>query len=119
MQSELIKAKKRRARRAKRIRKPLIHCARPRMSVNRSLKNLYVQIIDDRESKTVVGISTAHKDIKTIKGRKEQAKKAGEILAKLAKEKGVDKVVFDRGHCKYHGRLAAFAEGAREAGLVF
>ena len=119
MQSELIKAKKRRVRRAKRVRKPLIHSARPRMSVCRSLKNLYVQIIDDRESKTLVGISTKHKDVSSIKGRKEQAKKAGELLAKLALEKGVDKVVLDRGHCKFHGRVAAFAEGAREAGLIF
>lgn len=119
MQSELIKAKKRQVRRAKRIRKPLIKSARPRLSVNRSLKNLYVQLIDDRESKTIAGISTAHKDIKSIKGRKEQAKKAGELLAKQVKDKGIEKVVFDRGHCKFHGRIAAFAEGAREAGLVF
>ncbi|MCH9617001.1 MAG: 50S ribosomal protein L18 [Chlamydiia bacterium] len=119
MQSELKKAKIRQERRVKRNRKALIRSERPRLSVNRSLTNLYAQIIDDRESKTVVGLSTACKDLKTIKDRKERAKKAGAMLAKLALAKGVEKVVFDRGHCKFHGRIAAFAEGAREAGLVF
>lgn len=119
MQSELKKAKIRRSRRAKRVRKTLIRAERPRLSVNRSLTNLYGQIIDDRESKTVVGVSTACKELKSIKDRKERAKKAGEMLAKLCLEKGIDKVVFDRGYYKFHGRIAAFAEGARQAGLVF
>lgn len=119
MQSELKKAKIRQARRAQRIRKPLIHSARPRLSVNRSLTNLYAQIIDDRKGVTVVGLSTASKELKAIKSRKERAQKAGEMLAKLALEKGIDKVVFDRGHYKFHGRVAAFATGARQAGLIF
>ncbi len=119
MQSELKKAKVRQARRAQRIRKPLIKSDRPRLSVNRSLTAVYAQIIDDRESKTIVGISTASKELKGIKSRKERELKAGEMLAKLALEKGIDKVVFDRGHYKFHGRIATFAAGARQAGLIF
>ena len=119
MQSELKKAKIRQARRMKRVRKALIRSERPRLSVNRSLTNLYAQIIDDRESKTIVGISTASKELKSVSGRTEQSKKAGAMLAKLALSKGIEKVVFDRGSRKFHGRVAAFAEGAREAGLVF
>ncbi|MCH9621263.1 MAG: 50S ribosomal protein L18 [Chlamydiia bacterium] len=119
MQSELKKAKIRQDRRKMRVRAPLIKSSRLRLSVFRSLTNIYGQIIDDRESKTVVGISTQCKELKSIKNKTEKAKKAGEMLAKLAKEKGVDKVVFDRGYYKFHGRIAAFAEGARQAGLVF
>jgi large subunit ribosomal protein L18 len=119
MQSELIKAKKRQAKRARRIRKPLIHSERPRLSVHRSLTNVYAQIIDDRNSTTIVGISTASKELKSIKSRKERELKAGEMLAKLALEKGVNTVVFDRGHYKFHGRIATFATGARQAGLIF
>jgi large subunit ribosomal protein L18 len=119
MQSELKKTKVRRARRAKRVRKPLILSERSRLSVNRSLTNLYAQIIDDRNSITIVGVSTACKELSGIKNKTEKSRKAGELLAKAALEKGVTKVVFDRGHYKFHGRIAAFAEGAREAGLVF
>ncbi len=119
MQSELKKAKIRQCRRQRRVRKSLIKSARPRLSVNRSLTNLYAQIIDDRESKTIVGISTAVKELSSIKNKTEKAKRAGLILGKLAIEKGVTEVVFDRGFYKFHGRIAAFAEGAREAGLIF
>lgn len=119
MQSELKKTKIRQARRAKRIRKPLIRSQRERLSVCRSLKNLYAQIIDDRNSKTLVGLSTASKELSGIKNKTERAKKAGELLAKSAIEKGIKKVVFDRGFYKFHGRVAAFAEGARKAGLEF
>jgi large subunit ribosomal protein L18 len=119
MQSELKKTKIRRARRVKRIRKPLMRSDRHRLTVCRSLTNVYGQIIDDRNSMTTVGLSTSCKELSGIKNKTEKAKKAGEMLAKLALEKGVTKVVFDRGYYKFHGRVAAFAEGARSAGLVF
>ena len=119
MQSELKKAKMRQGRRKMRVRAPLIRSNRLRLSVNRTLTHVYGQIIDDREGKTLVGFSTQSKELTEVKGKTEKAKKAGELLAKLAKDKGIDKVVFDRGYYKFHGRIAAFAEGAREAGLVF
>lgn len=119
MQSELKKAKLRRARRAKSIRRDLIRSDRPRLSVFRSLKNISGQIIDDRKFITLVGISTSSKEIRELKTKKERAEKAGELLGKAALEKGIKKIVFDRGHNKYHGLIATFAEGARKAGLEF
>ena len=119
MESELKKTKKRRNNRVLRVRKPLVRSDRPRLVVNRSLKKIYAQLIDDRKSVTIAAISTQNKELKDIKNKCERAKKAGIALANAAKEKGVKKVVFDRRHNKYHGRIAAFAEGAREAGLVF
>lgn len=91
---------------------------RPRLSVFRSLKNISAQLVDDIAGKTLV--SAAVKDIKDEKGNKtEVANKVGKILAGKALEKGIKKVVFDRGSYKYHGRLKALAEGAREGGLEF
>jgi len=119
MQSELKKAKIRQDRRKKRVRAPLIRSNRLRLSIDRSLNNVYGQIINDRESKTLLGVSTLNKELKSIKNKTEKAKKAGQMLAELAKKQGIDKVVFDRGYYTYHGRIAAFADGAREAGLVF
>ena len=93
--------------------------ARPRLCVYRSLKNIYVQIIDDTCGKTLVSASTVEKDFETYGGNKDAAKKVGELAAKRALEKGIEEVVFDRGGYLYHGRVAALAEGAREAGLKF
>lgn len=90
----------------------------PRFSVFRSLKALALQLIDDEAGKTLVSLSS--KDIEKIKGTKiEIAKEAGKLLAQKAQEKGIKKVVFDKGAYKFHGRIKAAAEGAREAGLKF
>lgn len=91
---------------------------RPRLSVYRSEKNIYAQIIDDVNAVTVVAASSLDKTIE--KGsNKEAAKLVGELVAKRAIEKGITEVVFDRGGYVYHGRVQALADGAREAGLKF
>ena len=91
---------------------------RPRLSVYRSEKNIYAQIIDDVNAVTVVAASSLDKTIE--KGsNKEAAKLVGELVAKRAIEKGITEVVFDRGGDVYHGRIQALADGAREAGLKF
>ncbi len=95
---------------------------RPRLSVHRSLNHMYAQIIDDSRGNTVVAVSTLDKDFASEKGHKgnvSMAKKVGQLIAKRAIEKGLKKVVFDRGGYLYHGRVKALAEGAREAGLEF
>jgi large subunit ribosomal protein L18 len=96
--------------------------ARPRLSIYRSAKHMYAQIIDDTNAVTVVSASTADKELKANIGNGgsiEAAKQVGELIAKRAKEKGIDTVVFDRGGYLYHGRVQALADAAREAGLVF
>ena len=91
---------------------------RPRLSVYRSEKNIYAQIIDDVNAVTVVAASSLDKTIE--KGsNKEAAKLVGELVAKRAIVKGITEVVFDRGGYVYHGRIQALADGAREAGLKF
>ena len=91
---------------------------RPRLSVYRSEKNIYAQIIDDVNAVTVVAASSLDKTIE--KGsNKEAAQLVGELVAKRAIEKGITEVVFDRGGYVYHGRIQALADGAREAGLKF
>ena len=96
---------------------------RPRLVVFRSLTNIYAQIIDDFEQKTVVGIASNSKalaaKIKKAKTRTEISQIVGTEIAKLAKKKKISKVVFDRNGYKYHGRVKALAESAREAGLEF
>ncbi len=93
---------------------------RPRLSVYRSLKNIFVQIIDDTTGTTLVSASTIDKGSKTQNGGNiEAAKKVGESIAKKALEKGIDKVVFDRSGYIYTGRVKALADAAREAGLKF
>ena len=95
---------------------------RPRLSVFRSNRHIYAQIIDDTKGITLVSFSSLHKEFreKMSKGStKEAAKLVGEILAQKAKDKGIEKVVFDRAGYKYHGRVKALAEGAREGGLKF
>lgn len=95
---------------------------RPRLNVFRSLTNIYAQVIDDIAGRTLVSASTVDKEIAAqVAGKKktEAAKIVGQVLAERAKGAGISKVVFDRGGYKYHGRVAALAEGAREGGLEF
>ena len=93
---------------------------RYRVSVSKSLNNLSAQIIDDKQKKTLVSASSNEKDIKLKKVKKiEKSSLIGEILAKRAKEKNINKVYFDRGEYKYHGRLKVFAETLRKNGLKF
>ena len=93
--------------------------ARPRLSVFRSLKNIYVQVIDDTKGITLAAASTKDKDFSSYGGNIEAAKAVGAKIAKLAQEKGISEVVFDRGGYIYHGRVQALADAAREAGLKF
>jgi len=95
---------------------------RPRMSVFRSLANISVQIVDDLRGHTLASASSLEKDVRTaIKGlrKTDVAKKVGSLVAERAKRAGVAKVAFDRGAYKYHGRVKALADAAREAGLEF
>jgi len=90
---------------------------RPRLSVFRSNKDMYVQLIDDNNSVTLLGLSS--KIIVKGKNKTEKSYNLGVEFGKLAKDKGYTQIVFDRGGNKYHGRVKAFAEGARESGLIF
>lgn len=96
---------------------------RPRLSVYRSLDNIYAQIIDDSTGNTIVAVSSLAKEAKTevksVEGKINKSKLIGNILAKKALEKNIKQVVFDRGGFRYHGRVKALADGAREGGLVF
>lgn len=93
---------------------------RPRLNVYRSLKNIYAQVIDDETGKTLVSASSLDKELGLANGgNKDAAKAVGELVAKRAIEKGIKKVVFDRGGYIYHGRVEQLAEGAREGGLEF
>ena len=95
---------------------------RPRLAVFRSLNHIYAQIIDDSAGYTLVSASDLEAELKSGrdgKKKSEVAELVGEALAKKAKEKGIASVVFDRGGFKYHGRVKAFAEAARKAGLTF
>lgn len=109
-----------RVRRHLRIRKKVSGTSeRPRLSVYRSEKNIYAQIIDDVNKVTLVSASSIDKEFEGIGSNKEAARKVGTLLAKRALEKGIKSVVFDRGGYIYHGRIQELAEGAREAGLEF
>ena len=93
---------------------------RLRVSVSKSLNNLFAQIIDDKQKKTLVSASSIEKEVKLKKVKKiEKSSLIGEILAKRAKEKNISKVFFDRGAYKYHGRVKVFAETLRKNGLKF
>ena len=114
-----------RQRRHNRIRKRVSGTPeRPRLVVFRSLKNIEAQLVDDLGGNTILGMSTLSPELKDFKGESrnpqvEKAHAAGKLLAEKAKEQGVEAVVFDRGGYQYHGRVKAFAEGAREGGLKF
>jgi large subunit ribosomal protein L18 len=93
--------------------------ARPRLVVNRSARHLFVQIVDDTVGKTLVSASTMDPTIRSAEGDKTaKAKLVGALLAERAKSAGINAVVFDRGGYQYHGRVAAVADSAREAGLT-
>ena len=92
---------------------------RPRLNVYRSIANIYAQIIDDEKGVTLVSAGTVGKGFEAYGGNIAAAKAVGEAVAKKAIEKGIKEVVFDRGGYVYHGRVAALAEAAREAGLKF
>jgi large subunit ribosomal protein L18 len=109
-----------RGRRHNRLRKRLAGtAARPRLVVSRSARHIFVQVVDDVVGRTLVSASTMEADLRGFEGDKTaKAKKVGELVAERAKAAGVDEVVFDRGGNKYHGRVAAIADGAREGGLT-
>ncbi|WZH54199.1 MAG: 50S ribosomal protein L18 [Nocardioides alkalitolerans] len=93
---------------------------RPRLVVTRSAKHISVQVVDDVVGKTLVSASSLETELRSLDGDKTaKAKRVGELVAERAKSNGVDSVVFDRAGNKYHGRVAALADGAREGGLTF
>tara|TARA_B100001758_G_C18101540_1_gene448716 strand:+ start:276 stop:629 length:354 start_codon:yes stop_codon:yes gene_type:complete len=109
---------KRKLRNRKKLKK--VNNNRYRISVSKSLKNVFAQIIDDKKKKTLVSASSIEKEVKKNKIKKiEKSTLIGEILAKRAKEKNINEVYFDRGEYKYHGRIKAFAETLRKNGLKF
>ena len=92
---------------------------RPRLAVFRSLNHIYAQVIDDQQGHTVVAAASVEKDLRGKGGNVEGAKVVGKVIAERAREKGIKRVVFDRGGYQYHGRVKALADAAREAGLEF
>ncbi len=125
--SKLRKSRRlQRARRHYRVRNKVAGSAeRPRLVIFRSLRNMEGQLVDDDAGHTLVGLSTLAAPVRDVeieddeRPRIARAFAAGKLLAKRAREQGVDSVVFDRGGYRYHGRVKAFAEGAREGGLKF
>ena len=115
-----VKAKPQaRLRRRRRVRAKVRGTAeRPRLSVFRSNKGVQAQVIDDVAGRTLAAVSLTEAELKSL-GTMDQAKKAGELLADRAKAAGIETVVFDRGGYRYHGRVKALADGARENGLKF
>ena len=110
-----------RSRRHTRLRKKIVGTElRPRLVVTRSARHVFVQVVDDAKGHTVASASTMEADLRAFDGDKTaKAKKVGELVAERAKAAGIDGVVFDRAGNKYHGRIAALADGAREGGLTF
>ena len=108
----------RRLKRQRRVRAK-VHgtAARPRISVFRSNRGIFAQLIDDERGVTVAAVNWTEDALRGL-GRMEQATKAGALLAQRAKEAGIERAVFDRGGYQYHGRVKALAEGAREEGLA-
>ncbi len=108
-----------RARRHLRVRKKVTGSAvRPRLVVNRSARHMFAQIVDDSAGRTLAAASTLDASIRSADGDKTaKARQVGELLAQRAKDAGIEAVVFDRGGYRYHGRVAALADGAREGGL--
>lgn len=118
------KDNKKRARKKARVRKLISGTPeRPRLSVFRSLNNIYAQIIDDTTGKTLLEASSLSKELaeelKSAKGKTSKSKMVGKLVAKKAAEKGITTCVFDRNGYAFHGRIKSVAEGAREGGLKF
>ena len=112
-------SEQRRLRRRRRVRSRVTGTAeRPRLSVFRSNKGVFAQLIDDAAGHTVAAVNWIEPGLREL-GPTEQAKKAGELLAERGKSAGIETCVFDRGGYQYHGRVKALAEGAREGGLKF
>jgi len=106
--------------RQKRIRSKTIGASlRPRLSVFRSNKSIYAQVIDDEKQKTIIGVSQKELSNKEKTTKTDKARQLGLLIAKKAIQKKISEVVFDRGSYKYHGRVKAVAQGAREGGLKF
>jgi large subunit ribosomal protein L18 len=111
--------RQRRLRRRRRVRARVTGTAeRPRLSVYRSNRGVFAQLVDDTKGHTVAAVNWIEPELRKLSAT-EQAKRAGELLAERAKTAGVDTCVFDRGGYRYHGRVKALAEGAREGGLAF
>lgn len=123
MDNSKIKRKKSRARRIFRVRKKVRGSdIRPRLTVSKTNRHIYAQIIDDSAGLTLAGIGTLSKENKegaNARKSKVSARSIGKQIAELAKKKNIEAVVFDRGRFKFHGVIAELAEGAREAGLRF
>jgi len=122
MDRQVIKHR-RQLRRRKHVRRSIVGSAeRPRLSVFRSSKHIYAQLIDDLTGVTLAAASTRAKDVQaelSYGGNKKGAVVVGKKLAEAAKAKGITKAAFDRGHYRYHGRIKALADAAREGGLQF
>jgi large subunit ribosomal protein L18 len=115
----VLTAPARRLKRRRRVRAKVVGTAeRPRLSVFRSNRGLFAQLIDDAAGHTLASVQWTETDLRSLKPM-EQAKRAGVLLAERAKAAGIETAVFDRGGYQYHGRVQALAEGAREGGLSF
>jgi large subunit ribosomal protein L18 len=115
----VLTAPARRLKRRRRVRAKIRGSAeRPRISVFRSNRGLFVQLVDDDDGRTLASVNWTEPELRNL-GRMEQAKRTGELLAQRASAAGVEQAVFDRGGYQYHGRVRALAEGAREGGLRF
>jgi large subunit ribosomal protein L18 len=125
MSKKVREREARRVRRHRRVRRKVTGSPeRPRLVVHRSLKHIQGHVVDDVTGRVIVGVSTLVPELKAERGNDEAtktslSKAAGKLLAEKAKAAGITRVVFDRGGYLYHGRVAAFAEGAREGGLEF
>ena len=115
----LLTAPARRLKRRRRVRAKIRGSAeRPRISVYRSNRGIFAQLIDDDSGRTIASVQWTEADLRSLKPM-EQAARAGALLAERARAAGVETAVFDRGGYRYHGRVRALAEGAREGGLIF
>lgn len=114
----MLKKQEKRLRRHKRVRAKIFGTAKlPRLCVFRSSKHIYAQLVDDEKGKIIA--ASGDKELKGKKPKQEKAKEVGKLIAKKSLEKKIEKVLFDRGGYKYHGRVKALADGAREGGLKF
>jgi large subunit ribosomal protein L18 len=115
----VVTKREHRLRRRRRVRARVVGSAeRPRLSVYRSNRGVFAQLVDDRAGNTVAAVNWTEPELRKLSAS-EQAKRAGELLAERAEAAGIESCVFDRGGYKYHGRVRALAEGAREGGLSF
>ncbi len=115
----VLTKRQQRLRRRRRVRARIVGSAeRPRLSVFRSNRGVFAQLVDDAAGRTVAAVNWTEPELRKLSAS-EQAKRAGELLAERAKAAGVESCVFDRGGYKFHGRVKALAEGAREGGLKF